>query len=689
MSADPFRYRQTAALSLNDAQLATFQSIADIFLAPLSREEEDALVQKFKSTHSEEDVRRFCRMTSSSLNTLPSVFDYVDRTVLSNKKQELSMVLSLLTTKAGTFALTGHFCEFKDIPPADKEKVMLSWKDSYIPQLRLLYKTFHTLTCHPAFSMHSELGDCMKHNTVQERVFEEVPEKLPMLRDIEDNARYDVIVVGSGAGGGVIACQMAKAGKSVLVIEKGEYVHELEFGIKEGAAFRRLYENGGASPTLDGAVNMLAGSVFGGGTTVNWCASLKLQHFVREEWAKNGLSYFLTPKFAKDLDLVYERIGATTDGIEHNGSNQVLVDGCRVLGYPVADIPQNTSGKAHACENCYAGCRGGIKNGTMNTWLRDAYKQNAKFLPKSKVSKVIIKDRKAVGVECIVNYKKKVSIYADKVVVSAGSLQTPGVLLRSGLNNNNIGKHLKIHPCSITFGWFDRPIRTFEGSIMTAVSTVAENVDNEGYGAKLEVPCLPPGNYSSVIPWLGSANFKEKMLSYESAVPIIILCRDRDSKGSVHYDDEQNQIVEYALSKHDRQSILAGIVASLNVLVAAGARELQTGQFGVDPFVFSPNEESRIDNPKFIAWREKVIKYGLPDEGLPIFCAHQMGTSRMGISPKLSVTKPTGETWEVKDLYVGDASLLPTATGVNPMVTIEATCLHVADCMLNDQPSKL
>lgn len=320
----------------------------------------------------------------------------------------------------------------------------------------------------------------------------------------------------------------------------------------------------------------------------------------------------------------------------------------------------------------------------MNTWLRDAYEYNAKFLEKTKVNRVLIKKGKVTGVECITN-GRIINIKANQVVVAAGSLQSPGVLLRSGLKNKNIGHHLRLHPCSITFGYFDRPIRTFEGSIMTAISTVSENYKNDGYGAKLEVPCLHPGSYSSVLPWRGAAQHKDLMMRYDRCSPILILSRDKDSTGVVRYDENNNCAVDFNLSNRDRESIMDGIERSLNILVAAGAREVHTGQFGVEPFLFNEGEVSRTDNPRFIEWKGQVTMHGLPKDGSGIFCAHQMGTNRMGISPKISVTKPTGETWEVKDLYVADASLFPTATGVNPMVTVEALALHVADSILKNE----
>ncbi|KAI8890250.1 hypothetical protein K501DRAFT_266167 [Backusella circina FSU 941] len=308
----------------------------------------------------------------------------------------------------------------------------------------------------------------------------------------------------------------------------------------------------------------------------------------------------------------------------------------------------------------------------MNSWLRDAYAHNAKFMEKTKVDHVIIEDGRVQGVEIMAHYDRKMTIRADKVVVSGGSLQSPGVLLRSGLTNKNIGKNLKLHPCSITLGFFDKSITTSEGSIMTAISDVAENEDNEGYGAKLEVPLVHPGCFSSVLPWRGAAHHKDLMARYDTCSPILILSRDKDSNCSVRYNEHNDFIIDFELSPHDRQSIMAGIKRSLFVLAAAGARELHTGQFSVEPFVFNGDEESSVENTRFLEWIDQVEKTGLSREKAGFFGAHQMSSNRMGVSSKTSVTKPTGETWEVKNLYVADASILPTATGVNPMVTTEA-----------------
>lgn len=174
------------------------------------------------------------------------------------------------------------------------------------------------------------------------------------------------------------------------------------------------------------------------------------------------------------------------------------------------------------------------------------------------------------------------------------------------------------------------------------------------------------------------------MLKYDHCSPLIILTRDKDSKASATYDDKDNLMVDFKLSDRDRKSLKLGMDRALNTLVAAGVHELCTSLYNIEPFKFNDDEESRIDNARLIVWKKKLNDYGIPaKDGAGVSTAHQMGSNHMGISPKVSVCKPSGECWDVDNLYVADASLLPTASDVNPMVTTEALALHVADCILN------
>ncbi|KAM3586113.1 hypothetical protein VKS41_002642 [Umbelopsis sp. WA50703] len=680
-------------------QRETMLALMDTVLCPLTDAETETLIQSAKETKgnnlTREEIVAFAQAKASDYDIVNWFIDSLVRAAPAQKLSDVNLALNLLGSRAGSLALTGHFTAYKDLTRDQRIEVMRRWSNSSLLMLRSIHKLFYQLTTSSIFKqpdnpLHKALGypgpdphmHGEKHSSqVKERYeFINIPEGVTELT-------FDAVIIGTGAGGGPVAAKLAKAGKKILVVEKAKYLHEAEFQLDEVHGFKSFYERETIFSSLDGSVNIYAGSAFGGGTTINWCASLKPQHFVRQEWAKQGLNHFVSNKFSEQLDEVYQRIGATTAHISHNESNKILIDGCKRLGFPVEDIPQNVGECPHECGWCFLGCRYSEKNGSMNTWLRDARDNGAQFVEQCYVDRVLIKKGKAVGIEATIagNKNRKLIVHSQQVIVSGGSLNTPGILLRSGLKNKNIGKHLRMHPCHVVFGVFpDKQVNTFKGSIMTSLSTVAENHDGTYYGAKLEVPVIHPGGFSAVFPWKNPLDYKQRLIRYPNTSPILILSRDKTSEGSISYDENNQVIVDYSVTKRDKHSIMFAVLKALDVLVAAGATELFTCQSGIDTFVFVKGEDryGQIDNKRYIAWKEQVKNYGLLEAGAGIFAAHQMGSCRMGVSPKSSVVKPGGETWEIKNLYVADASVFPTASGVNPMVTTEATALYIADTIL-------
>ncbi|KAI7863689.1 hypothetical protein BDF14DRAFT_1841216 [Spinellus fusiger] len=687
------RFPDAPFIDFNDEQKKVVEALLETLVPCLSQKEEEELVAKLcsspNSPYAEESVRKFAHVSGNTPESIEAFKHIIFRTVSPDKHSEVLGLLSHLSTPQGTQFLSGRNETFYDLNREEREKILLEWKTSPVSQQRSIHSTLSTIGVTAVYSVDSKLRSILGLETMDEKKEEpwepkrENLKRFPLIDPPKEALHYDAIVVGSGGGGGVAVAKLAEGGKSVLVIEKGKYFHEDDFVRNESVAYSSLYESGGFTSSRDGSILTSAGSVIGGGTTVNWSISLKTQHFVREEWARQGLDHFVSPKFAEDLEKVCQRIGASTEGIRHNVPNQIMIDGCKNLGYHIEPAPQNTGGKPHECAYCLCGCQAGIKNGTMRTWLRDAIDHNAKFLTETKVMRVLMKDNKAIGVECRLKNGELVNIYADTVVVSAGSLSTPGVLLRSGLTNKHIGQNLYLHPGVILFGAFDQTVDSHIGSISTTLSNVAENIDGEGYGVKLEIPAARFSSYSTLNTWRGAVAHKEIMMKYRNASPSLVLLRDKHPKACVKYDENNNHLFEYELSKHDEKSIVIGVMHSCKVLVAAGARSIMVSQGNIDPFVFNDDEESRVDNPRFKEWLDAMVKFGYPTDSSIVLSAHQMGTCRMGISPDVSVTKPTGETWEVKNLYVADASLFPTSSGVNPMVTVEAIALHVADSILS------
>ncbi|KAI9332003.1 GMC oxidoreductase-domain-containing protein, partial [Zopfochytrium polystomum] len=506
---------------------------------------------------------------------------------------------------------------------------------------------------------------------------------------------FDVVVVGSGAGGGIVAAELAQAGHRVLVAEKAQYTppSKLSFGMLDSSA--RFYERSGALLTEDGSMQVYAGRAWGGGTYINWSASLRPPMKVREEWAKDyGLNYFVTKEYEEALDTVCNKAGVTLDGVKHNIPNSLLMEGCKKLGYHCDPVPQNTGGADHRCGFCTFGCPWGEKLGTHQTWLHDAADAGAQFLEGAYVSKVLIDaKRKSVrGVRILVgggahgnppseaSAEHRITVTAHTVVASCGSINTPALLLRSGLRNRNIGRNLRLHPVSTVNGYFAGKLtKPYEGPILSTVSNVvadaaggAKGGPPKGYGAKLEIAVSHPGFYTQFIPYRDPVDFRKVLLQYPRSVTVISLARDYDSIGRVWIDATGQARVDFTLGPKDAVSVTEGLIAGGKALAAAGATEVNTAQV----YVPASTRASAIAR-----WERAVRAESVRPLRTQLLCAHQMGSCRMAATPAKGAVKPDGETYEVKGLYVADASLLPTASGVNPMVTTFSMAYSVAQFM--------
>jgi hypothetical protein len=278
------------------------------------------------------------------------------------------------------------------------------------------------------------------------------------------------------------------------------------------------------------------------------------------------------------------------------------------------------------------GCKAGIKNSTANTWLLDAMRNGAQFLDRTLVTQVLTTDRgnKAIGIECHVHDSAQVTtIKAKQVIISCGSMRTPNILRRSGLSNPHIGRNLHIQPIIFNFGLYNEPINQNEGPLMTRVCNVSENCHGDNYGVKIEEGPMLPGTLATRLPWLGAAKHKELMLRHKHILTLLNVVRDKDSIGIIKYDknsQDDRPIYDYTLSKHDEISVITGVEKTMNILVTSGARELYSSQANVEPFIFNDNEESRIDNPRYIKWLDTVRKAGILRVSTPLNSVHQLGS---------------------------------------------------------------
>lgn len=238
---------------------------------------------------------------------------------------------------------------------------------------------------------------------------------------------------------------------------------------------------------------------------------------------------------------------------------------------------------------------------------------------------------------------------------------------------------------------FDHKIDPWDGSALTSVISEIENLDRKGYGARVEAVPAIPSIMLATIPFLDPKDQKMFQSRTRNTVFPISIIRDRDS-GRVTPDPKTGQArMDYTPSLHDRKHSLEGIIASAKVAYITGAREIRVACRDIPPFVrkdptplttsdapFTSCEGDGINDPDFQDWIAKVRSLErrsstlLNPERTTFVSAHIMGTCKMGSSPKKSVVNPEGQVWGVDGLYVSDASVFPSATGVNPMMTVYA-----------------
>ncbi|KAJ4317237.1 hypothetical protein N0V84_007456 [Fusarium piperis] len=419
-----------------------------------------------------------------------------------DKLATLRSVLSLIDNWTTTLPLTGRLTPFSELSIRDRAHVLHSWRTSSLASFRLLFKQLSLIAKHVylrASPLFDELTGFPSAPSGWHPV-ESYPFEFMHFNTSRSPIQIetDVIVVGSGCGAGVVARTLAAAGHRVIVVDKGYHVQTSSLPLDHSEAFFHLFEQGGLLASEDGSVTVTAGSCFGGGGTSNWSACLQTQNTVRDEWSdERGLKFFKSAEFQTHLDSVCERMGVSDEFIRHNHGNSALLEGGRKLGFSAKPVPQNTGRCEHHDGHCALGCWRGEKQGPVNGWFPDAARCGAKFIEGFKVGKVLFnkKDGKQVARGVVGTWTPRnardataraVTIKSKRVVVSAGSLCSPIILMNSGLKNKHIGRNLHLHPTTFVGGVFEQETVPWEGGILTSVVTSLDNIDGKGHGVKLE-----------------------------------------------------------------------------------------------------------------------------------------------------------------------------------------------------------
>ena len=468
-------------------------------------------------------------LTSPNSNFIHQLTLVITTKLDTTERIKLTLLLYLLNSVSGTFLIFGSFKNLLRFRPfskwtlSDRTRALQGMRDSNIEIKRAAFSGLKRLICGLALTFTSQEETDRKEvnqlNPFWEAMsypgpihFNTREDKDKLLRDVSghgvfssesapadnpfisppkgahETLTFDVIIVGSGAGGSVAANNLAQAGYSVVVLEKGSYVPPNEISNLEAEAMDKMYDKHGMVTTVDGNIMILAGSTLGGGTSINWGCCLDTPDYVRREWEALGLRQFQPglegSEFDNSLKSIKQRIGCENkSGIPlpkrnqlaldegecppHNAVNTLFWNGCEALDYKVEETGSNFrhSDWDSAGYTCF-GDRYGNKRGTLVTYLSDAVKtRNTKIIQNCTVESILteslkplskgeLRKKRACGVLARVD-NEIFQIKARKCVICcAGSLHTPCLMLRSKMKNIHIGRHLKLHPVTTCLGVF-------------------------------------------------------------------------------------------------------------------------------------------------------------------------------------------------------------------------------------------
>ena len=491
----------------------------------------------------------------------------------------------------------------------------------------------------------------------------------------------DVVIVGSGAGGSVIAAGLASQGMDVVVLEAAGYFNESDFNQLELPAYQQMYWRGGPNPTADGNISIVAGTTLGGGTTINWTNCLRTRPWVREEWAEHGLGDVGEADFDRHLDAVLERIGANDDCSDLNGPQQRMKEGVDALDWSFETILRNSDRHCYTPEMAgYLGFgdQSGSKQSADRTWLADAQKGGARFLTHTRVQRILVEDGRAAGVEGTWMHPDgrtaAVTVRAPRVVVACGSLESPALLLRSGIGGPAVGQNLRLHPSTVVAGQYGTDQKGWWGAPQAGLCDEFANT-GDGYGFLIETAQYAPGLIGSATPWTSGAAHKAQMANFKFGATTIALLRDRGA-GAVTVDDNGEAVVTYAITDEvDLENLRKGIEAQVRIHEAAGAAQIAPLAAGAPIWHRGEDLDAFIDRASRIPFRAG---------GHRLFTAHQMGSCRMGSDAETSVANPWGELHDTPGVWIGDASAFPTSSGTNPMVSVMALAHRTAEAIASD-----
>jgi choline dehydrogenase-like flavoprotein len=500
----------------------------------------------------------------------------------------------------------------------------------------------------------------------------------------------DVCIVGTGAGGGVTAEILAKAGLKVILVEEGPFKSSRDFHMKEADAYPQLYQESAARKTRDKAITILQGRCVGGSTTVNWTSSFRTPETTLAHWRdKQGLAEYTLDALRPWFETMERRLSIASWQIPPNRNNALLAIGADKLRIPSAAVRRNVKG----CWNigyCGMGCPINAKQSMQVTTIPAALDQGVTLLVNAQAVRLVSTDTAqrrgpahlevaARPVFGAAGPGARHRIQARHFVLAAGAIGSPAVLLRSQAPDPHsmLGRRTFLHPTVISAALMSDPVNAHAGAPQTIYSDhFLESLAIDGpMGFKLEAPPLHPVIFATTMSGFGEQH-AALMREFNNTHVLLALLRDgfhaESQGGRVVLRDDGSPVLDYPLNDFLFDGVRRAYLAMAEIQFAAGAKQ-----------VLPIHEQATM----YTTWqqaRQAIAELPLKPLSTRVVSAHVMGGCAMSNKPCHGVVDKDGRHHQWSDVSVLDGSLFPTSIGANPQLSIFAIVARLASKLAMD-----
>ena len=500
----------------------------------------------------------------------------------------------------------------------------------------------------------------------------------------------DVVIIGSGAGGGITAELLALAGLQVLIVEEGGLKSSKDFKMREADAYPALYQESAARKTRDKAINILQGRTVGGSTTVNWTSSFRTPPGTLAHWrSHHGLAGYTVEAMAPWFALVEQRLHVSDWPVPPNENNDLLRRGARQLGIPTASIRRNVNG----CWNlgyCGMGCPTNAKQSMLVTTIPSALSLGAGLVTHARAERFIfdgerIRDLQVTALDAagLAPTGVVLTLRARHYVLAGGAINTPALLLRSNAPDPHklLGRRTFLHPTVISAALFAQRVDAYAGAPQTIYSDhfLSTQAIDGPIGYKLEAPPLHPLLMATTMGGFGDAH-AETMRQFPHVHGLLALLRDgfhEDAAGgTVAIDASGAPVLDYPLTPFIWDGVRRALLSMAEIQFAAGARSVYPVHAMARHYTSWGRAREAIDALPYQALLARVVS------------AHVMGGCAMSDEARLGVTDASGRYRGVRNLSVHDGSLFPTSIGANPQLSVYALAARLASSLAAELTGK-